>query len=124
MPVVDETRLLVQHESCECKCGFNKNVCNSKQEWNHGECSCECKELYDWGSCKDDMWNPTTCDCECNKECKIDEDLDIKNCFCKKYLFGKLVLVCQDEILNTTETSLDDKKVACTKINVLFTLFH
>ena len=50
------------------------------------------------------------CDCECNKTCKIDEYLDIKNCSCKKRLFGKLELVCDDEILNTTETSLDDKK--------------
>ena len=57
------------------------------------------------------MWNPSTCDCECNKTCKIDEYLDIRNCSCEKRLFGKLVLVCEDEMLNTTETSLDDKKV-------------
>ena len=50
------------------------------------------------------------CDCECCKTCKIDEYLDIKNCSCKKRFFGKLELVCDDEILNTTETSLDDKK--------------
>ena len=56
------------------------------------------------------MWNHITCDCECNKACKIDE-IDIKNCSCKKRLIGKLVLVCEDEILNITETSLDDKKV-------------
>ena len=29
----------------------------------------------------------------------------------------KLVLACQDEILNMTEISLDDKKVACEKSN-------
>ena len=28
---VNETRLLVQNESCECKCGLNKSVCNSKK---------------------------------------------------------------------------------------------
>ena len=48
------------------------------------KCRCECKELDDWGSCKNDyMWNPTTCDCEFNKAYKIDEYLDIKSAFVK-----------------------------------------
>ena len=38
---------------------------------------------------------------------------------CIKRLFGKLVLECEDEILNTTESSLDDKKVTCGKSNFL-----
>ena len=37
-------------------------------------------------------------------------DLEIKNCFCKQHLFGKLVLACEDNIFNTTETSLNDIK--------------
>ena len=37
--------------------------------------------------------------------------LDIKNCSCKKHLLDKLVLLCENEILNTTEASVDDKKV-------------
>ena len=57
------------------------------------------------------MWNPSTCDCECSKACIIDEYLDITNCSCEKRLFGKLVLACEDGILNTTETSLDNEKV-------------
>ena len=57
------------------------------------------------------MWNPSTCDCECSKACIIDEYLDIKNCSREKRLFGKLVLACEDGILNTTETSLDNEKV-------------
>ena len=48
--------------------------------------------------------------CKCNKTCKIDDYLDIKNCSCKKFLIGKLVLERADEILETTETSFDDKK--------------
>ena len=47
--------------------------------------------------------------CEWNKECKIDEYLDIKNCSWEKRLVGKLVLECEDEILNTSETSIDHK---------------
>ena len=34
----------------------------------------------------------------------------MKICFLEKHLTGKLVLECEDEILNTTETLLDDKK--------------
>ena len=48
--------------------------------------------------------------CKCNKTCKIEDYLDIKNCSCKKFLIGKLVLERADEILETTETSFDDKK--------------
>ena len=35
--------------------------------------------------------------------------------FMWKCLFGKLVLACEDEILNKAETSLVDKKVTCEK---------
>ena len=76
MSGVNETRFLVQRESCDCKCTLNESAkkWNSKQKWNHNECWCECKELDDWSSCKDHyLWNPSTCDCECSK---IDEYLD------------------------------------------------
>ena len=52
---VNETRFIVQHESCECKCGLNESVSNSKQKCNHNECRWECKELDDSSSCKDDL---------------------------------------------------------------------
>ena len=70
MSGVNETRFLTQHESCECKCGLNEIVCNSKQKWNHDACWCEWKKWDDSSSCKDDyMWNPN---CECIKTCKIE----------------------------------------------------
>ena len=65
------------------------------------------------------MWDHSTCYCECNKACKIDECLGTNNCSCKKRLFGKLVLEYEDEILNTTETSPDDKKKKHEKSNFL-----
>ena len=55
------------------------------------------------------MWNPSTCDCKGNKACKIDGYLDIKSCSCQKCLIGKLPLECEDEMLNTTETSFGHK---------------
>ena len=81
MSRVNETRFLVQHESCECKYRLNGNVCILKQKWNHDKCRCEYKELADWSSCRNDyIWNSSKCDCECNKTCVISEYLDIKNC--------------------------------------------
>ena len=65
------------------------------------------------------MWNHSTHDCECNKACKIDQYLDIKNCSCKKHLIGNLVLEYGDKILSTTETLLNNKKVARVKSNCL-----
>ena len=50
------------------------------------------------------MWNPRTYDCKCNEACKINKYLYIKNYSYRKRLFGKLVLACEDEILNTTVT--------------------
>ena len=109
----------------ECKCGLNESVCNAKQKWDHNEYRCECKELDNCGSCKNDyMWNPSTCDCECNEACKIAMYLDIKNCSCKKRLIGKLLLECEDEILNTTENLLNDKKQHVQKVIPLFILVH
>ena len=50
------------------------------------------------------MWNPSLYDFECNKTCKIDEFLDNENCSCKKRQLDKLMIACEDEILNSTET--------------------
>ena len=116
----ENERFLIQHGSCECKCGLNESVCNSKQRWNHDECWCKCKELNDWCSCKDDyIWNPNTCDYECKKAHKVNEYVVFKNCSCEKCLFDKLVLAYEDEILNATEASIDEKKLTCKKNNCL-----
>ena len=49
----------------------------------------------------------------------MDEYLGIKNCSCEKRLFGKLVIACEDEILNATKTSLVNKKGTPEKNNCL-----
>ena len=87
MSLVNKARLLVQHESWEYKCGYNENVCKSKQKWNPVECRCECKELEDWVSFeKGYMRNPCTFYFKYTKACKIDEFLDIKIWSCEKRL--------------------------------------
>ena len=47
------------------------------------------------------------------KHVKFMNILDIKNCSCEKRLIDNISLACEDEILNTTGASLDDKKVNC-----------
>ena len=61
------------------------------------------------------MWNHSTYDCECNKARKIDKYLDTKNCSCEKRLIRKLVLECEDEMLNTIKISLVEIKKTCKK---------
>ena len=74
---VNKTSFIVQHESCECRCGLNEGICNLKQKQNPDECLCKGKELDDWSSCEKDYMD--TCSFECNKACKVGEQLDIKN---------------------------------------------
>ena len=38
MPKVNETRLLVQHESSDCKFRLNKSVYNSRKKLNQDKC--------------------------------------------------------------------------------------
>ena len=56
------------------------------------------------------MRNPRTYDYKCNRTSKIDEYLYLENFLCRERLINKLVLEGENEILNTTETSPDDKK--------------
>ena len=37
------------------------------------------------------IWNPSNCEWECYKYCGFSENLDYKNCKCKKRLGDKLV---------------------------------
>ena len=91
---VKKITFLVQNELCERKFTLNNNVCNSKQKRKHDKCQCEWKELVDWISYEHDyIWNLSTCHCMWHETCKIGMYLDIKNCWFKKRLFNKLVLV-------------------------------
>ena len=65
------------------------------------------------------MWYTSTLDCECKKACGSDEYLIIKNCSWAKRLIDKVVLVCENEILNTAKASLDNKNVTCKISNCL-----
>ena len=47
----NETRHIMGHETCKCKCRLDTSVCNNEQRWNNDKCRCECKELIDKGIC-------------------------------------------------------------------------
>ena len=83
----NQTKQIKWYENCKCKCRSNSSVCNNKQKLNEDRCRCECKKIVDKQRCdKGFIWNPSSCNCECKKSCNISEDLDYKNCECRKYL--------------------------------------
>ena len=43
---INETKKLVKHISCDCKCKHNSITCNSNQEWNNKTRQCECYRNY------------------------------------------------------------------------------
>ena len=102
---VHETKFLVQHESCQCKQGLNENICNSMHKWNHDACWCKCKES--------DHYNGILVYVIVSviMHLKLMNIQILQIAHVKKGLFGKLGLACEDEILNTNETLLNDKKV-------------
>ena len=125
MSRTNKTRYVTWHKTCSCKCRLDVTVCNNKQRWNNAKCRCECKESIDKGKCDDVFfWNPSACECECDKSYNFDEYLDYASCKCGKKLIDKLVLQCEDEILNTTDTISTADTKQHVKIVVLFTLFY
>ena len=52
-------------------------------------------------------------DCWYKNVCKIVEYIDAKNCSCEKIITDKSALTCEDEILNATEISFDNKIAIC-----------
>ena len=83
--MLNETRSVLWHESCEYVCKLNSSVCNDKQIWNSDTCKCSCNE--DFASiincAKGYTWNPITCECQCDIWCKPGQYLDHKKCLCK-----------------------------------------
>ena len=61
----NEAKAMTEHISCDCKCKFNRRICNLNQKWNNKTCQCECKN---YCTCKKDYsWNPSICICENSK---------------------------------------------------------
>ena len=92
MSRTNETRHVKWHETCQCKCRLDANVCSNKQRWNKHKCRYECKELIDKGICdKGFIWNTSNSECERDKSSDVGEYLDYENCKRRKKLVDKLV---------------------------------
>ena len=61
---IKESKALTKHISCEFKCRFDGEKCNSYHWLNNNKCWCECKKFH---ICEKEIWNPTTCNCENGK---------------------------------------------------------
>ena len=62
IPGINESKTLLKHISCECKCKFDGRKSNSNQKWNNDKRWCECKK-HNIGE-KDYIWYPATCSCK------------------------------------------------------------
>ena len=63
--VINESKILIKHTSCECKCKFDGRKYNSDQWWNTDKCPCECNKRH---VCeKGYIWNPATSSCKNGK---------------------------------------------------------
>ena len=82
------------------------------------------------------VWNPSNCECEYDKSCDGGEQLDYKNCKCRKRLADKLVQECNENIderkLHPRElhsnkmiynSTLNDYKKICSSCIVCIILF-
>ena len=122
-----ETRYIKWHETFNCKCRLDANVCKNKQRWNEDKCMCECKELIEKGVCdKRFIWNPSICERECNKSRDIGEYLDYSICKCRKKVVDKLVeefTESIDEVEISEIIQVENKYSSCTLYIVLFSMF-
>ena len=122
---LNETRMVLWHESCKCVCRLNSSVCNSKQIWNSDTCSCDCNEDFAGiMTCnKGYMWNPSTCTCECDMWCKPGQYLDYKKCVCKNKLIGKIISKCTSIINETMMNNKANITNDNTTTNIFINLF-
>ena len=72
MSRTNETRDIIWHETCKCKCILDTSICNNKQRWSNDKCRCQYKELINKGRWdKIFIWNPSNSECECYKSCDV-----------------------------------------------------
>ena len=126
MSRANETNHIKRHETCNCKCRLDPNVCYNKKLWNDDKCWYEYKELIDKDVCdKGCIWNPSNCGCECDKSCDVGVYLDYKNCEYRKRLVDKLVEECKETSvvkINATMCKLNSCILHIVLFSIIFTV--
>ena len=74
----NEAKAMLEHISCDCKCKFNRTICNLKQKWNNRTCQWECKNYHKYE--KDYSSNPNTCVYENSRHLKSIADTSVPEC--------------------------------------------
>ena len=124
MSRTNETRHIIWHKTCKCKCRLDASACNNIQRWrmtNADICRCRCEGK--------DNWNLSNCECECDKSCDIGEYLDYKNCKYRERIIDKLVEECSENFYENETIDVIPlnvyKKVgnSCMVYIVLFVIF-
>ena len=41
--IINQSKALIKHMSCKCKCKFDDRKCNLTHQWNNDKCRYECK---------------------------------------------------------------------------------
>ena len=101
MITITESKTLMKHKSCECKCKFGSRKCNSNQKQNNDKCWSECKNLRKHVFENIYVLNHRTGTCENFKYLGS--------------ITGDSVIMC-DEIIEATKTvptNSNGKKVTC-----------
>ena len=109
MSKINETRYVSWHETWKCKCRLDGSVCNDKQHWNNYKCRCEYKELIDKGNKNYEIFGIQVC-----MNVNVINHLIMRNIYfmqivnVEKKLTAKLVLECEEQILNTIPSNTAD----------------
>ena len=52
--IINESKMLTKHISCDCKRKFNGRKCSSSQKWSNDKHQCECKKSIKHRVCEKD----------------------------------------------------------------------
>ena len=95
---INESKTLIKHISCECKCKLDGTKCNSNQLWSNDKCKCKKHHICQ----KDYVWNLATCSCEYGEylDSIMDDSEILRDDFGKSY----------DEEIKTISKNLMESK--------------
>ena len=106
---INESKSVVKHVSCNCKCKFNGIKYNSKQKWNNEQCQCECKKTSKNICMREIMYRILAYVLVGDKKLEMDQYLNY--CICRKQVVENLIITCEVEMLNATNKTCSTKNL-------------
>ena len=105
---INESKILIKHISCQCKCKFDGRKHDSNQWLNNSKCWCECKKHIRE---KNYIWNPATCSCKNGKYLPSRSIIDDSLFTCDETIDAEAKL--NDEETKTVPTNFDEENITC-----------